>query len=71
MLLYALADADQYVDVSSKLSLRRLVQNQVMKLQSSTLLLNSIQLNQLIGHLSEESEMAASSETDDVEEDDG
>ncbi len=33
--------------------------------------MNSIQLNQLIGHLSEESEMAASSETDDVEEDDG
>jgi len=40
-------------------------------MNQAQILLRSVQLNQLIGHIQEESELAASSEDLDVEEDDG
>ena len=42
-----------------------------MQIQSSNLLINAMQMNQLIGHEEEESEVASSAEDLEVEEDDG
>lgn len=47
------------------------MQQQVIRLNSQSLLLRGIQTNQLIGHATEDSEMCASSEDLDLEEDDG
>jgi len=43
----------------------------MIRMNQAQILLRSVQLNQLIGHIQEESELAASSEDLDVEEDDG
>ena len=48
-----------------------MVQSQILRLDATSLLVRGIQLNSLIGHVQAESDVAASSEDLEVEEDDG
>jgi hypothetical protein len=50
---------------------RRLGQQQQLMLNATNLLINSIQLNHLIGHSQAESELCTSADDAEVEEDDG